>query len=146
MKHAQAPVAISFAYQEALESQVAGSQWSAPVWVINDLDRELHGTVHVELLTLGGQSVTAADYPVTIPADGKVIAGTFSLTLPQDAGIYVLRATMPAGAARAEAVQETSFIKVVPAAFKGTHRVLLLALPQARGTHRRCASLAGPGS
>src|SRR5208337_4569623 len=52
MKHAQAAVAISFAYKEALESQLAGSQWSAPVWVINDLDKEIRGTVHAELLTL----------------------------------------------------------------------------------------------
>jgi beta-mannosidase len=133
MKHAQAPVAISFAYKDALESQIAGSQWSAPVWVINDMYRELHGTVHAELLTLGGQPVAAADYPVTIPADGKIVAGTFSLTLPEDAGIYVLRATLPAEAAGGEAVQEISFIKVVPAAFKGTHHVLLLALSRQAG-------------
>jgi beta-mannosidase len=128
MKHAQAPVAISFAYKEALESQLAGSQWSAPVWVVNDLDREVRGTLHAELLTLAGQNIASADYPVTVAADGKTIAGNFSLTLPQDPGVYILRATLPAQSKGAEPVQETSFIKVVPAAFKGSHRVLLLAL------------------
>jgi beta-mannosidase len=127
MKRVLAPVTISFAYKEALESQLAGSQWSAPVWVINDLDREVKGTVHAELLTLGGKSVAAADYPVTVAADGKAIAGTFSLTLPQEAGVYVLRATLRAEGAAGKPVEETSFIKVVPNAFAGTHRVLLIA-------------------
>jgi len=127
MKRAQAPVAISFAYKEALESQLAGTQWSAPVWVINDLDREIRGTVHAELLTLGGESVAAANYPVAVAADGKAVAGTFSLTLPHAAGVYVLRASFPAEAAGGSPVVETSFIKVVPAAFEGSHRVLLIA-------------------
>ncbi len=127
MKRAQAPVAISFAYKEALESQLAGGQWSAPVWVINDLDREIRGTVHAELLTLGGGRVAAHDYPVVVHADDKAMAGTFSLTLPQTAGVYVLRASLPAEAAGGGPVEEISFIKVVPAAFEGSHRVLLIA-------------------
>jgi beta-mannosidase len=133
IKHALAPVAISFAYREVLESQLAGSEWSAPVWVINDLDREVHGTVHVELLTLSGQRVATADYPVAIAADGKAIAGTFSLTLPQAAGVYFLRASLPAEAAGGEPVEEISFIKVVPAAFQRSHRVLLIAQSNAAG-------------
>ena len=36
MKRTQAPVALSFAYKDALDSQLAGSKWSAPVWLIND--------------------------------------------------------------------------------------------------------------
>lgn len=127
MKRAQAPVAISFAYKEALESQLAGTRWSAPVWVINDLDREIRGTVHAELLTLGGDRVAAEDYPVVVRADDKAIAGTFSLTLPQAAGVYVLRATLPPEVAGGNPVEEISYIKVVPAAFEGSHRVLLIA-------------------
>jgi beta-mannosidase len=125
MKRAQAPVALSFEYKDALESQTAGSRWSAPVWVINDLDREIRGTVHAELLSLSGEKVTGADFPVTIGADGKGVAGEFALTLPQTSGVYVLRATMDGGAE--QAAEETSFIKVVPAAFSGEHRVLLIA-------------------
>jgi beta-mannosidase len=125
MKRAQAPVALSFAYRDALESQTAGSRWSAPVWVINDLDQEIRGTVHSELLALSGEKMAAADFPVTIGADGKGVAGEFALTLPQTPGVYVLRATLDGGAE--QAAEETSFIKVVPAAFSGEHRVLLIA-------------------
>jgi beta-mannosidase len=125
MKRAQAPVALSFEYKDALESQTAGSRWSAPVWVINDLDREIHGTVHAELLSLSGEKMAVADFPVVIGADGKGVAGEFALTLPQTSGVYVLRATMDGGAE--QAAEETSFIKVVPAAFSGEHRVLLIA-------------------
>lgn len=125
MKRAQAPVALSFAYKDALESQTAGSRWRAPVWVINDLDREIRGTVHAELLSLSGEKVAGTDFPVVIGADGKGVAGEFALTLPQTPGVYVLRATMDGGAE--QAVEETSFIKVVPAAFTGEHRVLLIA-------------------
>jgi hypothetical protein len=125
MKRAQAPVALSFAYRDALESQTAGSRWSAPLWVINDLDREIRGTVHAELLSLSGEKVAGADFPVTIGADGKGVAGEFTLTLPRTPGVYVLRATMDGGAD--QAAEETSFIKVVPAAFSSEHRVLLIA-------------------
>ena len=127
MKHALAPVAISFAYKEALESQLAGSEWSAPVWVINDMDREIRGTVHAELLTLAGDRVAAEDFPVVVRADDKAVAGTFSLTLPQTAGVYVLRASLPREAAGGMPVEEISYIKVAPAAFEGSHRVLLIA-------------------
>lgn len=127
MKRALAPVAISFAYKQALESQLAGAPWSAPVWVINDLDREIKGTVHSELLTLGGDRVAAADFPVSVKADDKALAGTLSLTLPQAAGVYVLRASLPSPVAGGNPVEETSFIKVVPPAFEGSHRVLLIA-------------------
>ncbi len=125
MKRAQAPVALSFAYKDALESQTAGSRWSAPVWVINDLDREIRGTVHAELLSLSGEKVAGTDFPVMIGADSKGVAGEFALTLPQTPGVYVLRATMGGGAE--QSAEETSFIKVVPAAFSGSHRVLLIA-------------------
>ena len=125
MKRAQAPVALSFEYKDALESQTAGSRWSAPVWVINDLDREIRGTVHAELLSLSGEKVAGADFPVTVGADGKGVAGEFALTLPQTPGVYVLRATMDGEVG--QAAEETSFIKVVPAAFSGSHRVLLIA-------------------
>ncbi len=123
LKRAQSPVALSFAYKDALESQLAGSQWSAPLWLINDTDKEVRGTVHAELLALNGEKVAATDFPVTIAADGSGKVGDFSLTLPQTPGVYVLRAKLTG----AEAPVETSYIKVVPPAFSGAHRVLLLA-------------------
>ncbi len=123
MKRSQAPVALSFAYKDSLDSQLAGSKWSAPVWLINDSDKAVTGTVHAELLSVAGKSVSAADYPVTMEADGHAAVGEFSLTLPEDPGVYILRATLTGSAT----ASETSFIKVVPPAFSGKHRVLLIA-------------------
>lgn len=123
MKRSQAPVSLSFAYKDSLDSQLAGSLWSAPVWLINDTDKEVRGTVHAELLTLSGKSLAAADLPASIAADGRGSVGDFSLTLPQEPGVYILRATLTGS----DAATETSFIKVTPPAFAGSHRVLLIA-------------------
>jgi beta-mannosidase len=123
MKREQAPVALSFAFKDVLESQLAGSRWSAPVWLINDTDKEVRGTVHAELLTPSGKSVGASDFPASIAADGHGTVGDFSLTLPQAPGVYILRATLTGS----DTATETSFIKVTPPAFSGAHRVLLIA-------------------
>ena len=123
MKRAQARVALSFAYKDVLDSQLAGSPWSAPVWLINDSDKVVRGTVHAALLSTAGKSMAAADFPVTMTADGHGMVGDFSLTLPTEPGVYILKATLT-GSAKAS---ETSFIKVVPPAFSGKHRVLLIA-------------------
>jgi hypothetical protein len=127
MKRSQAPVALSFAYKDALESQLAGSQWSAPVWLINDTDKEIRGTVHAELVAPSGDRVAATDFPVSIAADGKGAVGDFSVTLPQTAGVYVLRATLTGSGT----ATETSFVKVVAPAFIASHRVLLIAQSKA---------------
>jgi beta-mannosidase len=123
LKRSQAPVALSFAYKDVLDSQLAGSQWSAPVWLINDLDKEIKGTVHAELVAPNGEKIAATDFPATIPADGKGSVGDFSLTLPKAAGVYILRATLTGS----HSATETSFIKVVKPAFAAPHRVLLIA-------------------
>ncbi len=123
LKQAQAPVAVSFAYKDVLESQLAGSKWSAPVWVINDTEHTVKGTVHAELLGLNGKAVAAADFATSIAADGAGSVGDFSLTLPETPGVYVLRAKLTGS----DAATETSYVKVVPRAFAGAHRVLLIA-------------------
>ena len=123
MKRTQAPVSLSFAYKDSLDSQLAGSHWSAPVWLINDTDKQVRGTVHAELFAPSGKSVAAADLPASIEADGRGSVGDFSLTLPREPGVYILRATLTGS----DAATETSFIKVTPPAFSGSHRVLLIA-------------------
>jgi len=70
-EHAQAPVALSFAYKDALESQLAGSNWSAPVWLINDLDHEIRGTVQHTTGCPERETVALPDFPVSVSADGK---------------------------------------------------------------------------
>jgi beta-mannosidase len=123
MKRTQAPVSLSFAYKDSLDSQLAGSRWTAPVWLINDTGKEVRGTVHAELYAPSGKSVAAADFPASIEADGRGSVGDFSLTLPREPGVYILRATLIGSVAPVE----TSFIKVTPPAFSGSHRVLLIA-------------------
>jgi hypothetical protein len=91
--------------------------------LINDTDKEVRGTVHAELLTVSGKSVAAADFPASIAADGRGPVGDFSLTLPREPGVYILRATLTGS----DSATETSFIKVTPPAFAGSHRVLLIA-------------------
>jgi beta-mannosidase len=125
MKQALAPVAVSFAYKEALESQLAGRTWSAPVWVVNDLRTPLDGSVRVELLRVDGASVAATTLTVHVNADDKAEAGRFALTLPEHAGVYILRATLTAPQLAAPIV-ETSYIKVVEPAFAQAPRVLLI--------------------
>lgn len=126
MKRAQAPVAISFAFKDALDSQIAGRQWSAPVWVINDTDRSISGAVHAELLSIEGKPVASQDFPAVVAPDSKAAVGAFSLVLPGLPGVYVLRASLKSSDG-IDPVTETSFIKVVPSAFGGSHRVLLIA-------------------
>jgi beta-mannosidase len=125
MKQALAPVAVSFAFKEALESQLAGRPWSAPVWVVNDLRTPLEGTVGVELVRVDGTSVAATIFPVQVDADDKAEAGRFAFTLPAQAGVYILRATLTAPQLAAPIV-ETSYIKVVEPAFAQAPRVLLI--------------------
>lgn len=125
MKQALAPVAVSFAYKEALESQLAGRSWSAPVWVVNDLRTPLEGSVRAELLRVDGSSVVAAILPVQVNADDKAEVGRFAFTLQEHAGVYILRATLSAPQLAAPIV-ETSYIKVVEPAFAQTPRVLLI--------------------
>ncbi len=126
MKDALSPVALSFAFKDALESQLIGSRWSAPVWIINDTNQDLSGSAHAALFSVDGREVASADFPVHVNADGKANAGEFSLTLPVTPGVYVLRGTFSC-AALDRPVVETSFIKVVPRAFSNTHRVLVIA-------------------
>lgn len=123
MKRSQFPVALSFAYKDVLDSQLAGSHWSAPIWLINDTDKEVRGKVHADLFAPSGKSVASADFPASVGVDGKGIVGEFSITLPREPGVYILRATLSGS----ENFTETSFIKVVPPAFPGSHRVLLIA-------------------
>ncbi len=95
MKRAQAPVALSFAYKDALESQLAGSRWSAPVWVINDTDKEVTrdgacGAACAERRESGGGRFSGCDCARTAKAWWgvcvDVAADGGSLCVARDAG------------------------------------------------------------
>ena len=61
LKNAQARFAVNFAYEQALESQVSGTQLQIPVWVINDYRRDVPFDLHCEILDLEGQRVWSRD-------------------------------------------------------------------------------------
>jgi beta-mannosidase len=126
LKKAQAPVAISFAFKFSLESQLAGSHWSVPVWVNNDLDQSLQGILHVEMRALDGKLISTHDFGTAVGADSKSMAGTFSLDLPSVPGVYMLRASLKSESLH-EPVSDVSFVKVVAPAFSTPHHVLLIA-------------------
>jgi beta-mannosidase len=125
MKQALAPVAVSFAYKEVLESQLAGRPFSTPVWVVNDLRTPLEGAVRAEVLRVDGASVATVTLPVHVNADDKAEVGRFALTLPKQVGVYILRATLTTPQL-ATPIVETSYIKVVEPAFAQMPRLLLI--------------------
>ena len=125
VRKAQAPIAISFAIRDALAGQLAGRPWSAPVHIINDSQAELAGNLNVIFEDLQGKILSKQTFAVTVPADGKLQAGTFTTTLPATPGAYVLEATL-LGANGARLAEERTAIKVVPPITAKAVRVLLI--------------------
>lgn len=142
VKKAMSRLAVSFAYKNALAGQPAGSKLSIPVWAINDLDHTVNAKIDCDVYNLRGKAVLHQSFSRQIPTDGKVQAGTLDWTLPDDPGVYLVRATLssPLAADRAE---DTTFVKVVPRAFSRPVRVLLIA--QAKIATPIAAMLRGAG-
>ncbi len=126
MKRALSPLAISFATRDELESQIAGSIWSAPVWVVNDRDQAVRGNLRVSLAGLDGQTIDTRSFAVDLAADGKLQAGRYEVALPEKAGVYVAEAVLTDPAGRSEYARKRMFVKVVPKAFAHPVRVLLI--------------------
>jgi hypothetical protein len=124
LQQAQARLAISFAYEPALESQTSGTKLQIPVWVINDYPEELDAKVHCQILDLTGHELWSGDFDTAIPADGKREAGTVAWVTPEKPGVYVLRARVTAGDDRPQAFN-SAFIKVTPQLFPNL-KVLLI--------------------
>ncbi|MCL5098013.1 MAG: glutamine amidotransferase [Candidatus Omnitrophica bacterium] len=113
LKTAQARLALSFAYQEALESQPPGKTLKIPVWIINDYRQELPLDVHCEISDLKGQILWSHDFTATVENDGAGKIGDIDRETPVDSGIYVLRGqARERGGLNLEA-RNSAFIKVV---------------------------------
>jgi beta-mannosidase len=113
VRKAQAPVAISFAMRDALAGQLAGRPWATNVYVINDLQQALSGTLEVALLKPSGAVLSRQVFNVSVAADGKVDAGAFGVTLPTTPGAYILEASLM-GRHDERLASERIGIKVVP--------------------------------
>jgi beta-mannosidase len=125
MKRAQARLAVNFAYKDALEAQVAGSKLSLPVWAINDLDHAVDAKVDCGVYDLQGNKIYSQVFTKEIPIDGKTVAGTLDLTLPEKPGVYFVRASLTSSNPQDRA-EDNTYIKVVARAFAHPVRVLLI--------------------
>jgi beta-mannosidase len=141
MKRALAPLAISFAFRDELESQIAGSTWAAPVWVINDRDHAVRGNLRVSLLGLDGRTIDTRSFRVDMAADSRLEAGRYEVTLPEKAGVYVAEAVLTDAERQSELARKRMFVKVVPKVFAQPVRVLLIG--QSRYSEPLAAMLRG---
>jgi beta-mannosidase len=125
LKNAQARFALSFAYEEALESQVSGKRLQIPAWVINDYPQPEAVVLHSRILDLEGHELWSRDFKGLVPGDSKQKLGVVDWVTPDTPGIYVLRgeAVAEGGELRASG---SSFIKVTPRLFAKQVKVLLI--------------------
>lgn len=124
LRRAQAPFAVNFAYEPALESQVVGKRLNIPVWVINDHDDQVPYDLECEITDLNGRQVWRRTFTGAAGRDSAGEAGVVDWTTP-DAGVYMLQARAREKGGPREAVNRT-FIKVVPRLFARPVRMLLI--------------------
>lgn len=125
LKNAQARFALSFAYEEALESQVSGTRLRIPAWVINDYPQAEPVVLHCRIVDLRGHELWSQDFKSLVPADGKQEMGMVDWVTPDKPGVYVLRGEALAEGADLRA-SNLSFIKVTPRLFAQPVKVLLI--------------------
>jgi uncharacterized membrane protein len=124
-KRAQQPLAVSFQYEAALESQVSGKRLQIPVWVANEAGRTVQLSVKCEILTPGGDVVWTRNFEAETSSDASKQIGIVDWVTPEKAGVYILRgrATERNGDL---ANVNTTYIKVAPRAFAKSPRVLVI--------------------
>jgi beta-mannosidase len=125
LKRAQAPFAVNFAYEDALESQVGGGRISIPVWIVNDHSRRVSYDLHCEIVDLKGQIVWSRDFPGEISVDSAIESGLVEWVAPETPGVYVLKAHVREKGGPLEAVG-TTYLKVAPRLFPKPVRMLLI--------------------
>jgi len=125
LKQAQARLALSFAYEEALESQTTGKQLEIPVWVINDYPRDMAVKLHCQIQDLSGRMVWSKDFDGAVPADDKKQMGIVEWVAPEIPGVYALSGQATGNDGKLPATN-TTFIKVTPKLFTRQLRLLLI--------------------
>ena len=143
LKNAQARFAVNFAYEPALESQVAGTRLQIPVWAVNDFRRDIPFALHCEVVDLGGRTLWTQDSEAGISSDDSKQVGRVEWTTPQQPGIYVLRARASEKGGEHLVAENTAFIKVTPRLFAQPVRVLLIGEKQFSFPIARMAEAAG---
>ena len=124
-KRAQTPLAVSFAYEPELESQVSGKRLQIPIWVANEYRRTIPLTVTAEILTPSGEVVWSKSFDAEAKEDAGRQVGMVDWVTPEKPGVYILRGHATEKNGSASAVN-TMFIKVTPRAFAQSPRVLVI--------------------
>jgi uncharacterized membrane protein len=124
-KRAQQPLAVSFAYEPVLESQVSGKHLQIPVWIANEYRRKLLLDVHCEILTTKGEVVWNKSFGTEASADTSQQVGVVDWVTPEAPGIYILRGRASDKDGNLTTTS-TTYIKVAPRVFARTPRVLVM--------------------
>jgi beta-mannosidase len=128
-KRTFAPVAMSFAIRNPLESMPVRSELRIPVWISNATSDSLSGlSVDIALYDLDGHVLKEQAANASVPQNHAQAVSTVVWDLPAQPGIYVLR-----GHARRASqllASANTYLKIVPAAVNGKSRVLLLGSPE----------------
>lgn len=125
LKNAQARFLLSFAYEDALESQPSGTPLKIPVWIVNDHPNAETTTVHCAIQDLSGHVVWQKDFTGVVPADGKKEMGIVQWVTPDATGVYVLTGHASGEENRLQ-TSNSAFIKVTPKLFSRPLNVLLI--------------------
>ena len=131
-KRTFAPVTMSFAIRNVLESVASGSDFKVPVWISNITDSPLTGLeVEYALYDLGGKALHSDKVSAAVAANRAQQVAQFELQLPDQAGIYLLRGRVRQ-AGRDLALAST-YLKVAPSATRRPLRVLVAGTPEWAG-------------
>jgi hypothetical protein len=125
LKAAQARFAVNFAYEEALESQVAGKRLQIPAYIINDHPDDAPVNLHCQITDLAGRVLWTRDFQASVLADSKQEMGVIDWVTPDAPGVYVLRGEAVTAGGELQA-SSAAFIKVTPRLFPQWLNVLLI--------------------
>jgi beta-mannosidase len=125
LKRAHARLAISFAYEEALESQVAGKVLAIPVWIVNDYPRDIPLDLDCEIMDISGHNLWSGHFAFNAGTDGAKQVATIEWTTPGQPGVYVLRGRAVERGGDLVATAQIP-VKVSPNLFPASLRVLVI--------------------
>lgn len=131
-KRTYAPVTMSFAIRNMLESVPSGSDFNVPVWISNITDTPLTELeLEYALYDLGGNVLHSDKVRVAVAANRAQEVAQFELHLPDQSGIYLLRGRARQGGK--DLALASTYVKVAPSATRKPLRVLVAGTPDWAG-------------
>jgi beta-mannosidase len=124
MKRAYAPISLSLAIREPLDSSAAGARWQAPLWISNAGREKLDLAVETALWSLTGKRIRESVRKVAVEAHRAAIVDRLDWTLPEEAGVYLVRSRALAG--RTAVASAETYLKVAPRVLDPAPRVLVV--------------------